>query len=708
MAEPFTNRLIKEKSPYLLQHAHNPIDWYPWGEEALAKARKEEKPIFLSIGYSACHWCHVMEKEAFSNIEVAQILNDNFIAVKVDREERPDLDNIYMSAVTAMTGRGGWPLTIILTPELKPFYGGTYFYPEDALGNPGLKTILNAITQGWKSRKGEIIATSEALSRAISDIDASSENAPALDEAVLDKAYKEFLLIFDPLYAGFGRAPKFSNGHTISFLMRYWKRTRAQKSLEMAQRTLISLSRGGIYDHIGGGFHRYTIDEQWRIPHFEKMLYDQAMLSKAYLEAYQAAGREEYLTVAKGIFEYVLGEMASPEGAFYSAQDADSAYDAASPDKKEEGAFYFWTSEELSELLGEEAARIAGHYFGIEANGNIETGKDDELKGKNILFVASDFTRTAAYFGKTEKEIDGIIQDSRRKLFSARAKRPKPSFDDKVLSDWNGLMISSLAFSFRVLKEPRYLIAAKRAADFIIQKMITAEGELFHRYRDNEAAIPGMIEDYAFFIQGLLDLYEATFELPYLRLAKTLAEKFLLDFWDNSNSGFFFTADKSPGILARRKDIYDGAIPSGNSIAALDLLRLAGLLGERNFERKAEAALAAFSSKIWETPSAYAQALIALDFVLGPHEEIVIAADKTADAEEMLLEIHKRFLPNKVVMFRPKSPDEAVQVINLAPFSKDYILLEDKPTAYVCVNHLCNSPTNSIETLKQKLDGLEK
>ena len=450
-----TNKLIGEKSPYLLQHAHNPVDWFPWGNEAFEKAKKEDKPIFLSIGYSTCHWCHVMEEESFSNQEIAKIMNKYFVSIKVDREERPDIDNIYMNAVMLMTGSGGWPLTVFLTPDKKPFYGGTYFPPEDKWGRAGFKTILNSIADGWPKNRDEILRSSESLTQAIRQEALSrGKTTFILNEKTLEQAYTQFQGRFDSSHGGFGAAPKFPMGHSLSFLLRYWKRTGQSRPLEMAEKTLSSMVKGGVYDHIGGGFHRYSTDGQWRVPHFEKMLYDQAILARAYLEAYQATGKEEYAQTAREIFEYVLRDMTHLEGGFYSAEDADSP-SPENPKEKKEGAFYLWSEDEIIKSIGKEQAEVFNYYFGVKPGGNAPQDPHGESGDKNILYIAHSLEETAGHFKKLSAEIEKIIRISKEKLFSVRSERPRPHLDDKILVDWNGLAISSLAFGSSVLDESR-------------------------------------------------------------------------------------------------------------------------------------------------------------------------------------------------------------------------------------------------------------
>ncbi len=704
-AEETTNRLIHEKSPYLLQHAHNPVDWYPWGNEAFEKAKKEDKPVFLSIGYSTCHWCHVMEEESFSNSEIAGIMNKHFISIKVDREERPDIDNIYMSAVIAMTGSGGWPLTVFLTPDKKPFYGGTYFPPDDRWGRSGLRTILNSIADAWKNRRDEVLRSGDSLTQAIQQqVVTSTKKMFPLDKETLKKSYAQFLQRFDSTYGGFTSAPKFPMGHSLSFLLRYWKRTGEVKALEMVEKTLGEMSKGGMYDQIGGGFHRYSTDGQWHVPHFEKMLYDQAILARAYLEAYQATGEEKYAKTAREIFEYVLRDMTSPLGGFYSAEDADSP-SLENPKEKKEGAFYLWKEDEIIKILGKEKAEIFSYYFGVKLGGNALSDPLGEFKDKNILYQAHSIKEAAKHFKKSTLEIDKIINDAKEKLFNARSKRPRPHLDDKILVDWNGLMISALSFGWRVLDEPRYRQAAERSAQFILKNLIREDGRLLHRWREGESAITGTIEDYAFFIHGLIDLYEATFDPDYLREAKRLSYDMLRLFWDESSGGFFFTANDAERLLVRPKEIYDGAIPSGNSIAALALIRMGRLTMEKEFESKAEVLFKAFSNEISQMPNAYPQMLIALDFTLGPSKEIVIVGEKEAkETSQMINGIYKKFIPNKVVAFRASSEKEAEAIVGPIPFLKELVPLEGKTTVYVCTNYVCALPTTSTKRMQELLE----
>ena len=706
------NHLIKEKSPYLLQHAENPVDWYPWGEEAFNRAVKEDKPIFLSIGYSTCHWCHVMAHESFENKELAKLINQYFIAIKVDREERPDIDNIYMRAVTAMTGQGGWPLTVILTPDKKPFFGGTYFPLHSKWGRQGLFEILDAIRQSWKSEKIKIIESSQSLTAILQKdvLDAEKGGKQELKQQIFEQAYVQFLRTYENEFGGFGYAPKFPMGHNLSFLLRYWKRTSEPKALAMVEKTLTEMAKGGIYDHIGGGFHRYATDHQWQIPHFEKMLYDQAILARAYLEAYQVTHNERYAQTAREIFDYVIRDMQDDNGGFYSAEDADSydpdEYGKMSLSKgqhfeKKEGAFYLWQQQEINHILNKEEADIFNYYFDIKANGNAKEDPQGEFTGKNIIYVAHDLKETAAYFGKSEEDISQILKVSKVKLFKVRCQRPRPHLDDKILSDWNGLMISSLALGASVFNEPKYQQAAEQSAQFILKHLMTKKGRLMHRYRDGESAVTGTIEDYAFFIDGLLDLYESTFNVHYLTEAVRLSEDMLKLFWDEKKGGFYFTAYDAEKLLFKQKEAYDGAIPSGNSIAALDLVRLSHLTFDKKWDIKVDQLFSAFAEQIMRAPNSHAQMLTALDFIFGPAKEIVIASFQQKDIFNFHKSIYNYFIPNKVVLF-----NDADEVTQISPFIKNQRPLEGKTTVYVCENHVCKLPVQDLEVFKKILKDL--
>ena len=712
----YTNRLSREKSPYLLQHAHNPVDWYPWGEEAFEKARKEDKPIFLSVGYSTCHWCHVMEEESFSDVSVAEIMNKNFVPVKVDREERPDIDSVYMNYVTASTGSGGWPMNVFLTPDKKPFYGGTYFPPEDRYGMPGFGHLLSSLAESWKNQRQEITASADSAVTFLNKKSQETRNPSQLSAETLVEAFKRYEANVDDADGGFGGAPKFPRSHSLSFILRQFARTKNARALQITEKTLTAMARGGIYDQLGGGFHRYSTDARWRVPHFEKMLYDQAILARTYLEAYQVTHDEFYARIAREILEYVSDRMTSPEGGFYSAEDADSLdpenhVSANDPGasvpagKKREGAYYVWRKSDLEKALPAAAAEIACYYYGVEPSGNALNDPHREFVGQNVLHVAHSIPEAASHFKKSEKEIIISLQESRQTLLGVRAKRPAPYLDDKLLTDWNGLMISAYAFGATVLDEPRYAEKAKRAAEFIRSKLKDAQGALWHRYRENTSGIEGHLNDYSFLIYGYLALYEATFEPTWLKEAKQLADGMIAVFWDTTDGGFFMTSGLAEKLITRPKELYDGALPSGNSIALLDLLLLSRFTGDKQYEALAQKALASFSSEVTAEPANYPQLLIALDFSIGPSQEIVMAAvpgDTTVAA--MRREIYSRFIPNKIVLFH-EDGQAGKSLETVSPFVKDKKPVKGKTAVYVCRHQACQLPVTDLEELKKSLNA---
>lgn len=691
------NRLVYEKSPYLLQHAYNPVDWYPWGKEAFEKAIKDEKPVFLSIGYSTCHWCHVMEKESYDDDEVARLMNETFVNIKVDREERPDIDGIYMSVCQRMTGSGGWPLNIVITPDKKPFFAATYIPKESKFGRAGMREIIPRIKDMWERQRneieklaGEVVSTLLEVSKGIS--------AEELNEDVLHRAYQQLLGIFDEQHGGFGDAPKFPTPHNLTFLLRYWRRTGDGMALWIVEKTLEGMRMGGIYDHIGFGFHRYSTDSKWLLPHFEKMLYDQAMLAMAYTEAFLATRKEEYKKTAIEVFTYLLRDMTSHEGGFYSGEDADS--------EGVEGKFYLWTEEEIRSLLSEEEAELIKRVFNVDENGNFtEAGKKT---GKNILHLKRTLSAMASDLKIPVESLQSRIDAARLKLFAAREKRIHPYKDDKILTDWNGLMIAALAKGAQAFDEPVYAKAAGRAADFILSKMRDPTGRLYHRYREGESAVPGFLDDYVFLIWGLLELYEATFEVPYLQTALDLNNVLLKHFPDEGNQGFYFTADDAENVLYRKKEIYDGAVPSGNSVAMLNLLRLGRITADPEFERKASQIGRAFSRQILPTPASYTHLMSALDFAIGPSSEVVIVGGSHAgDTEAMLAAIRREFVPNKIVIFRPCEV-EYPEIIGIAEYTRYLSSTDCKATAYVCRNYKCGLPTTDSRKMLELLDAPEQ
>jgi uncharacterized protein len=677
-----TNHLASEKSPYLQQHAHNPVDWYPWGDAAFEKSRQEDKPIFLSVGYSTCHWCHVMERESFENEQLAALLNRWFVPVKVDREERPDVDRIYMTFVQASTGSGGWPMSVFLTPELKPFFGGTYFPPDNRYGRPGFAAILERIAEAWRNERGRIVQSSaDVIAQLTQYASAAGPSIGAPDKAVLDSAFQHFRRIYDTAHGGFGSAPKFPRPVVFNFLLRYYARSpqqeTGQEALEMTLETLRAMANGGMHDQLGGGFHRYSVDERWFVPHFEKMLYDQAQLAISYLEAFQITRDPFYAKIARSTLDYVLRDMTHPEGGFYSAEDADSVIDPANPKEKGEGAFYIWSAAELKDY-----PRLASIY-GVEEHGNVPDDPHGEFTGKNILYLRQPLDEV------TEAE----LQPDKTALLAIRAKRVRPHLDDKILTAWNGLMISAFAKGAQVLDEARYLAAAKRAASFILTRMYNAEaGVLQRRYRDGEAAIAGFLDDYAFFIGALLDLYEADFDPVHVETAMALANKMRELFEDPGEGAFFSTAQGDSNLVLRMKDDYDGAEPSGNSAALIDLLRLAHFTDRAEYREAAERTLRALGSKISQQAVAVPQMLVGLDYALGPRREVVIAGH----AEEFLRHVRSRFLPSTITL-RAGAP-----FFTAGASMRE---MDGKPTAYVCQNYVCQLPVNEASKLQELLQG---
>ena len=701
----FTNRLINEKSPYLVQHAHNPVDWYPWGEEAFAKARRENKPIFLSVGYSTCHWCHVMERESFENEAIAKIMNEHFVCIKVDREERPDVDRVYMTFVQATTGGGGWPMSVWLTPDLKPFFGGTYFPPEDKFGRRGFPSILKTIAQAWQNDREQIIASSTVVTRRLQEYtQAKGSGAGELEQAWLDKTYAQIQSSYEPRYGGFGGAPKFPRPVALNFMLRYYARTGAKDALDMSLFTLRKMAEGGIHDHLGGGFHRYSVDDRWHVPHFEKMLYDQAQLVCSYLEAFQITREPFYADVARDILAYVLRDLTGEHGQFYSAEDADSPL-PDNPAAHAEGAFYVWEDKEIAEIVGMRAADIFNYYYGVERGGNVREDPHSEFPKKNVLIVSRTTEATAKKFGKSPEEITSTLADARRKLFAVRAKRPRPHLDDKTITAWNGLMISAFARAYQLLDDPQYLMAATRARQFVKAKLYDAKtGKLIRRYRAGEAAIDGFADDYAFLIQGLLDLYEAGFDINDLAWALDLQKKQNELFWDSSGNGFFSTTGNDPSVLLRMKEDYDGAEPSPNSVAALNLLRLSQMLEEIPFRELAEKTLAAFGARLQQAPSAMPQMMVAADFHLGKPKQIIVAGQRdAADTRAMLRTIHSHFLPNKIMLLADGAEGQRM-LGGFLEFIRDASPLEGRATAYVCENYTCQLPTTNLTSLARQLD----
>jgi uncharacterized protein len=637
------NHLKNEKSPYLLQHVNNPVDWYPWSSEAFTLAEKKNKPIFLSIGYSTCHWCHVMAHESFEDEEVANLLNKHFICIKVDREERPDIDKLYMNVCQLITGKGGWPLTIIMTHDKKPFFAATYIPKQSRYGMKGLLGLLGEIKNLWENNTPELLKSAREITMVLQRFTQSSE-PKELPKSTLETTYYQLLNSFDEINGGFGFQPKFPTPHNLLFLLRYWKRTGDTYPLKMVEITLEHMRRGGIYDHIGFGFHRYSTDETWILTHFEKMLYDQALLIMAYTEAYQATKNQIFKITVEEIIEYVSRDMSSEEGGFYSAEDADS--------EGEEGKFYMWEYEELQQILTIPEFDLIVTFYNIKKDGNFKPEIGNKQK-KNILYQTMSIKDFATYHKITEKELISHLGKIRKKLYNIRKERIHPQKDDKILTDWNGLMIAALAKAAQVFENKKYALLAEKAVNFFIKNMMNNRGELLHRYRKGDADISGYADDYAFLILGLIELYQATFNPTYLKISLGLNEHLLQHFWDKKDGGLFFTSDKNEKFIAQIKEIYDGAIPSANSVTFFNLIRLARMTGNRGLENKALELSKAFSEQIQKMPSGYTQMMLGLDFAFGPSHEIVIVGNKESkDTKKILQEIYSTYLPNKVIILK--------------------------------------------------------
>jgi uncharacterized protein YyaL (SSP411 family) len=684
----FTNHLAHETSPYLRQHAHNPVDWYPWGEEALRRARELDRPIFLSVGYSACHWCHVMEHESFEDPDVGKILNDHFVSIKVDREERPDLDQIYMTAVQLLTQRGGWPMSVFLTPDLKPFYAGTYFPPDDRYGGqmPSFKRVLAAIIEAWRERRPALEDQAGQLAEQVRRASRLEPGTGGLSDSLLRHAAGLLRRAFDPTYGGFGGAPKFPHAMDLRLLLRIWKRFGDDNALQMVQRTLDGMAMGGMYDQLGGGFHRYSTDRRWLVPHFEKMLYDNALLAGAYLEAFQGTAEPFYREVVEETLDYALREMTGPEGPFYSTQDADS--------EGVEGKFYVWSAAEIRHILGPELAEVFAAVYDVTDDGNWE--------GKNILNRARTYAQDARLLGIAEEDLRRKLTEARRKLYEVRGRRVWPARDEKVLTSWNGLMIAALAQAAAVLERPDYAEAAGRAADFLLLHLRGPDGRLLRTWSAGSAAkLNGYLEDYAFLMDALVTLYEATYAPRWIAAAVELAGVLLDQFWDEADGGFFYTGRDHEPLIARTKDPHDSSIPSGNGLAATALLRLAHLTGRADFRDRALGALRLFSELLASAPQAAGQMLLALDFHLGPVKEFAVVGDPAAaETWKALALIHQGFQPARVIAL--KGPATAPDVEGLIP------LLAGKPagagvTTYICEDFACQAPVVGTEALRQAL-----
>ncbi|MDX1546406.1 MAG: thioredoxin domain-containing protein [Rhodothermales bacterium] len=692
------NRLANAQSPYLLQHQDNPVDWYEWGEAAFEAARREDKPIFLSIGYSTCHWCHVMAHESFEDDGVAALMNRAFVNVKVDREERPDLDQLYMTVCQMMTGSGGWPLTLLLTPEKKPFFATTYIPRETRGGRLGMLEWIPRVEAAWAEHRADVVASADEVTGLLQQAAALDGSDAALDHDAPHLAFAQLQRRYDAQHGGFGGAPKFPSPHTLVFLLRYGHRTGEAAATHMAAHTLRRMRLGGIFDHVGYGFHRYATDATWTLPHFEKMLYDQAMLAWAYTEAFQATREPVFEATAREVLAYVLRDLAAPEGGFFSAEDADS--------EGREGAFYVWTLDELGEALGPDLAPLAARLFEVEAAGNFEDEATRRRTGENVLHLRKPLTEWSEVLEREEAALRQQVEVIRERLYEHRAQRPRPGLDDKILTDWNGLMLGALARAARVFEDDGYRAAALRTAGFVLSTMRTDDGRLLHRYRDGHAGLDANLDDYAFLIHGLDELYATSFEPHYLRTAVELMETALARFWDAERGAFFFAPADRDDLIVRPKEAYDGALPSGNSMMMLNLLRLGRLTGRPAWEQRAEDVGRFFGEAVRRQPSGFTGMLLAQGFAVGPAYEVVLAGDpREAGMQAMVEALRGAYVPESVVVLRP--PGDAPALAELAPYTADQRALGGQATAYVCRRYACEAPTTDPAAMLSAL-GIAK
>jgi hypothetical protein len=686
---PMPNRLAHESSPYLLQHQNNPVDWYPWGEEAIATARRDEKPIFLSIGYSACHWCHVMEHESFENETIAAQVNANFVPIKVDREERPDLDQIYMNAVQMLTGHGGWPMSVFLTPDLKPFYGGTYWPPQATRGMPGFDQILTAVTEAWKLRRDKALEGADQLTAEIRRVGLATGGSTGgdLSTELLDAAAKQLQRAHDTTYGGFGDAPKFPHPMAIQLLLREWRRTGDEHARDVATHTLDRMAAGGIYDHLGGGFARYSVDARWLVPHFEKMLYDNGLLAGAYVDAYLATGDEAYARVVRETLDYTLRDMADPTGGICSTEDADS--------EGEEGLFYTWTPDEIEQVLGADAARTFCRVYGVSDEGNFE--------GRSILHLSKTIAQCAGMLERDADELAIELAQSKTKLFAVRETRVRPGRDDKVLVAWNGLMIDALARAGGAIDEPRYVDAATKAAQFILDELRDDGGRLLHTWRHGTAKLAAYLDDYTCLANALVSVYEATFDEQWLAAATELLDVVLDKFADADGGGFFYTASDHEQLIARNKELTDASTPSGNGMAATALLRLGKLLGRADYLDAAEATLQAGADLMRRAPMATGQLLLALDGRLGAGRELLLVGDLASEPMKQAAgAIRRRYLPGCVVAARDVTSSDG-SLLDGAFAGKQAI--DGEPTLFVCENFSCQAPVVGVDAIAERLEN---
>jgi uncharacterized protein YyaL (SSP411 family) len=693
-----SNKLINEKSPYLLQHANNPVQWYPWGEEAFKKSKEENKPIFLSIGYSTCYWCHVMEREVFENKEIADLMNDSFVNIKVDREERPDIDRVYMTALQHILGGGGWPLNMFLTPDLKPFYGATYIPPKSKFGRSGIEDIIEEINNLWKNKQNEVLESGNKIIDYIAKkINIKDKSVFTIDDIneLENRTFEQAKKSFDDEFGGFGSGNKFPRPVLPDFLLKYYNKTRNFEALDIVTFTLQKMYYGGMYDHLEGGFHRYSVDPYWRVPHFEKMLYDQAQLSLTYSEVYQITGKEIFLDISRDILIYVLNNLTDTEGGFYSAEDAESYPDHSGKSEKEEGAFYLWTKGEIEKILGKEDADIFNALYGVEHFGNTINDPHNVFGKKNVLYIANNLSDISKDAGKTEDEVINILEKSKNKLRDYRSARPRPHLDDKILTSWNGLMISAYAKMYQITGVVNYLSASVRCADFIIKKLYSeSEHKLYHRYRDGEVKYDGTLEDYSNFINALLNLYEACFDSKYLKLSIELNKIAVDKFYDITSGGFFENSPETKDVILNIKEIYDGAEPSANSIQLINMLRIAVITQNDNYLEKVKNSLELFYNDISKLPFSSPLLLSAYDYYIYSIKEIIISGDgKNLLTQEFIKEIGKYYIPGKVVI---RADDE---IKGISSFIDSLIIDEQKPAVFVCENFKCNLPIYGIENL---------
>lgn len=687
-----TNRLINEKSPYLLQHAHNPIDWYPWGEEAFARAKAEDKPVFLSVGYSTCHWCHVMEMECFEDKELAQIMNSSFVAIKVDKEERPDIDRVYMGVCQALTGQGGWPLTIIMDPDKHPFFAGTYFPKQSTSKQPGLMQILMTVREKWTTNRDELLLYGQQVVKTLQS-ELRTFEPSELKPSWVDEAFAQFHKDFDKDFGGFGMAPKFPAPYNLAFLLYYWKKTGNEQALSMVEKTLSAMRNGGIYDHLGYGFSRYSVDRKWLVPHFEKMLYDNAMIGCIYLEAYQCTGKSDYSQVAEEIIAYVLRVLDDPEGGFYSAEDADS--------EGREGQFYVWSLEEILQCLGEEQGKVFADFYGVTEKGNFE-------QNANILnMIQHDLAEYPSGRNMTVEDLTQLLRAGRETLFKQREKRIHPFKDDKILTAWNALMIVALAKAARVMNQPEYAHRAKRCLDFIYAKLFRQDGRLMARYRDGSTDYPAYLDDYAYLLWALIEMYEATFAAEYLIKAQHLTQEMLRLFADEKQGGFFFSGTDNEMLITRPKELYDSCIPSGNSVALLAIVRLGRYTDDHELLKTAEKMLQAFAGEVDKFPRFYPGFLLALEQYQAPLSQIIIVGQKNDDVvQAMIAAVGRCYLPTTVMIINDPSDSRTVETV--LPRISEYKSVNGRPAAYICENYTCQAPYSNVADFIKAIEKIQE